>query len=123
MTKKILLIEDELTLQKTLSEMLRLKNFEIINASEGEAGLNLAISEKPDLILLDLILPKMAGLDVLRELKRENETKNTPVIILSNLEGTKEVGEALALGAVAYLVKANYSLEEIVDKIKKILGE
>lgn len=122
--KKILVIEDESVLQTTIRDVLEKENhYTIISALDGESGLNLAQKEKPDLILLDLILPKLHGLDVLRKLKESEETKNISVIVLTNVEGIKEVEEAIELGAMTYLVKAHYDLREVVDKIKKALGE
>jgi len=121
--KKILFIEDESALQKTFGEILRQEGYEMISALDGETGLRLAKSGKPDLILLDLILPKMPGFDVLKKLKEDNETKDIPVIVLTNLEDIKDVDRAIELGATTYLVKAKYSLEEIVEKIKNALGE
>ncbi|PIP25010.1 MAG: response regulator, partial [Candidatus Nealsonbacteria bacterium CG23_combo_of_CG06-09_8_20_14_all_36_12] len=113
--KKILFIEDEETLQKTLGEVLKQEGYEIIPALDGEAGLNLLKSEKPDLILLDLVMPKMDGFEVLKRLKADEETKDIPVIVLTNLEGIGDVGKAIELGATTYLVKAQYSLEEVVE--------
>lgn len=120
--KKILFIEDESALQKTIEEALRQENFEVIKALDGEIGLNLAKKEAPDLILLDLILPKKDGFEVLKELKKDSATKDIPVIILTNLEGAQDIEKALSLGATTYLVKANYDLEEVVRKIKNTLG-
>ena len=119
--KKILFIEDESALQKTFGEILRQEGYEMISALDGETGLRLAKSEKPDLILLDLILPKMHGFEVLKKLKEDKETKDIPVIVLTNLEKIEDVDKALELGATTYLVKAQYSLEEIVEKIKNAL--
>lgn len=121
--KKILFIEDEETLQRTFKEILKRANYEMFGSLDGEDGLKTALNEKPDLILLDLILPKMHGLEVLKELKSKPETKNIPVIILTNLEGTEEIEKALELGATTYLVKTSYSLEEIIKKIRKIIGD
>ncbi len=121
--KKILFIEDEAAIQKTLGESLRNKGYDVQSALDGEAGLRLAKSEKPDLILLDLILPKLHGLDLLEKIRQDKETKDIPVIILTNLENVGEVERALELGATTYLVKANYSLEEVVAKVKKALGD
>ncbi|MDP2930805.1 MAG: response regulator [bacterium] len=119
--KKILFIEDEPTLQKTLEAVLEADNFKMVSATDGESGLRLAHSEKPDLIILDLILPGRHGLDVLKNLKEDNATKDIPVIILTNLEEPKNIETALELGATTYLVKASYSLEEVADKIKKVI--
>ncbi|MBL7150156.1 MAG: response regulator [Candidatus Pacebacteria bacterium] len=121
--KKILFIEDESALQKTLGEVLRQEGFEIIPALDGETGLTMAKTKKPDLILLDLILPKLHGLEVLKQLKEDPGTKGIPVIILTNIEGIGHVDKAIELGATTYLVKAQYTLEEVLEKIKKALGE
>ncbi len=121
--KKILFIEDESVLQKTFGDALASEGYEIVAAIDGEVGLRLAQSEKPDLILLDLILPRLHGLEVLKKLKEEEATSHIPVIILTNLEDVKNIETALELGATTYLVKANYSLGEIVDKVKKALPE
>ena len=121
--KKILFVEDESTLQKTFGEILKQEGYEMIPALDGEIGLRLAKTKKPDLILLDLILPKVHGFEVLNKLKEDEETKDIPVIVLTNLEGIGDVEKAIELGATTYLVKANYSLEEVIEKIKKALGE
>jgi len=121
--KTILFIEDEQTLQKTFGDILRQESYKMISALDGETGLRLAKSQKPNLILLDLILPKIHGFEVLKKLKEGEETKDIPVIILTNLEGMGDVEKALELGAKTYLVKAQYSLEEVVEKIKKALKE
>lgn len=121
--KKILFIEDEAALQTTLGDVLKQEGYEVLSATDGEEGLKLAKSANSDLILLDLILPKLHGFDVLKQLKEDEATKTTPIIVLTNLEGTGDVEKALELGATTYLVKANYSLEEVLQKIKKALGE
>jgi len=121
--KKILFIEDESTLQKTFGDILKSKGYEIIKALDGESGLRSAKEERPDLILLDLILPKMDGFEVLKGLKTSEETKDIPVIILTNLEETEDIQKALELGATTYLVKSSYTLEEVVKKIEKTLEE
>ncbi len=123
MPKTILFIEDESALQKTFGEILSQEGYDMISALDGEAGLKLAKERKPDLILLDLILPKINGFDVLKQLKEDKETKEIPAIVLTNLEGIGEIDKAIELGATTYLVKAQYSLEEVVEKIKKALGE
>ena len=119
---KILIVEDDLALQKTLAEYLGSENFEVRSASDGESGLAMALSEKPDLILLDIILPKKDGHEVLQAVKENEKTKNIPVVLLTNLDGISDVEKALELGATTYLVKADYKLEEIVVKIKDILN-
>ena len=118
---KILFIEDEISLQTTLGGALKEAGFDIVNAYDGETGLKTAQTSKPDLILLDLILPKMDGFQVLRDLKSGSETKDIPVIVLTNLESADDVGKVIALGATTYLVKSNYELGDIVAKIKEVL--
>jgi len=121
--KTILFVEDESALQKTFGDILQQEGYEMISALDGEIGLRLAKENKPNLILLDLILPKIHGFDVLKKLKEDSDTKEIPVIVLTNLEGLEDVEKALELGATTYLVKTQYSLEEVVQKIKKALGE
>ena len=123
MPKTILFIEDESALQKTFGDLLEEEGYKMISALDGEVGLRLAKSEKPDLILLDLILPRIHGFDVLKQLKEIPETKDIPIIVLTNLEGLGDVEKAIELGAATYLVKAQYTLEEVLEKIKKALGE
>lgn len=121
MPQKILFIEDESALQEALTHVLEEEGFMIISALDGETGTRLAQEEKPDLILLDLILPKKDGFEVLKDLKETPDTKNIPVIVLTNLEDEAHVDQALALGATTYLVKTNYRIEEVVEKIKETL--
>jgi len=116
---KILMIEDNPFLRKIYRNKFTSIGFEFIEATNGEEGLNKVISEKPDLVLLDLILPRKNGLDVLIEMKKNKETKNIPVIILSILGQEKDVKRGLSLGAQDYLVKTRISLSEVVDKVKK----
>jgi len=123
MPKKILFVEDESALQKTFGDVLGQEGYKVVSALDGEMGLKMAKTEKPDLILLDLILPKMHGFEVLKELKEDETTKDIPIIVLTNLESMGDVEKALELGATTYLVKASYTLEEVVTKIKKALGE
>lgn len=123
MSKVILFIEDESVLQKTFGDILNQEGYEMISALDGEVGLRLAKNKKPDLILLDLVLPKVHGFEVLKELKSTPETKDIPIIVLTNLEGMSDIDKAIETGATTYLVKAQYSLEEVVEKIKKALGE
>lgn len=121
--QKILFIEDEAVLQKTFEKTLREEGYDVVSALDGASGINLAKSQQPDLILLDLILPKMNGFEVLKKLKEDPETKEIPVIILTNLERMTDIDKVLELGATTYLVKVDYSLEEVVEKIRKTLEE
>jgi CheY-like chemotaxis protein len=119
--KKILLVEDEAALQKNIGGVLREEGYEIISAMDGETGFKLAKKEQPNLILLDLILPKMNGFEVLESLKADEKTKEIPVVVLTNLERMEDLDRALELGAKTYLVKTNYTLTEVKEKIKKML--
>ena len=119
--KKILFIEDESALQKTFGDVLEKNNYKMISALDGETGLRLAKSEKPDLVLLDLVLPRLDGFEVLSRLKEDPETKKIPVIVLTNLENMEDIEKAVKLGATTYLVKTQYKLEEVIEKIKKAL--
>lgn len=119
--KTILIIEDESALQKTLGDVLGQEGFVILPALDGESGLRFAKEKLPDVILLDLILPKANGFDVLKSLKEQEETKHIPVVVLTNLESMEDVQKALDLGAMTYLVKSNYTLEEVVEKVKQAL--
>ena len=121
MAQKIVFIEDESALQTTFRDLLSKKGYEVVNAMDGEEGLKMVKAIRPDLVLLDLILPKMDGFEVLKGIKEDPETKNIPVIILTNLEESGDIQKAIELGAKNYLVKANYNLDEVVEKIKKAL--
>lgn len=120
--KKILFVEDESILQKAFGDVLQQKGYKILNALNGEIGLRMAKSENPDLILLDLVLPYLHGFEVLKKLKEDPETKEIPVIVLTNLEKMEDINKAIELGATTYLVKTEYKIEEVIEKIKKIIG-
>ena len=119
--KKILIVEDESVLQKALNDMLVESGYQTVQAMDGDEGLALALKSAPDLILLDLVLPKKHGLEVLKELKESEQTSSIPVIVLTNLEGSEDIMKALDLGAKAYLVKANYNVRDVLEKIQNIL--
>lgn len=121
--KKILLIEDDSFLISMYTTKFELENFEVVAAEDGEKGLGLAVKEKPDIILLDILLPKMNGFEVLKELKNNKETSPIPVILLTNLSQKNEIEQGLALGAQDYLIKAHFMPSEVMDKIKKVLNE
>jgi len=120
---KILLIEDESALQKTLGDSLTKDGYKVLKALDGDIGLQLANSELPDLIILDIILPKINGFEVLRDLKSKDKTKGIPVIVLTNLESMEDIEKALEGGASTYLVKSNYTLGEILQRIKQELNK
>lgn len=119
---RILVVEDDAVLRKALSEYLTAEGFEVFGAEDGEIGAQMAFSEKPDLILLDIVLPKKDGYQVLQEVKANTESRHIPIVLLTNLGSIADVEKALELGATTYLVKADYKLEEVTAKIKEILG-
>lgn len=122
MNKKILIIEDDITLRKTLADFLDVEKFSVMTASDGEEGVHVAKSGLPDVILLDIILPKKNGYEVIEELKKDKKTRDIPIILLTNLGSLSNIEKALALGATTYLVKGDYKLKEIVEKIKETLS-
>ena len=123
MQKKILFIEDESALQRAMGDTLQSHGYKVVQALNGDAGIQLAEREQPALILLDLILPHMDGYEILSRLQANPATKTIPVIVLTNLEGAEEIEKALSLGARTYLVKARYTLEEVITKVKSAIGE
>lgn len=120
-TKRILLVEDDRFLRRACEASLRQRGFTVIAAADGEEGLRQARAEHPDLILLDLLMPKLAGVEVLRALKADPATKSIPVLILSNSSREQDVAEVSSLGAVDYWVKADLSLKELGDRVARLL--
>ena len=121
MAKTILLVEDDKFLRELISKKLLKENFKVSEATDGEEGLKKIKEEKPDLVLLDLILPGIDGFEVLSKVKTDPELTEIPVIVLSNLGQKEEVERGLKLGARDYLVKANFTLSEIIKKVKTVL--
>lgn len=115
------MIEDNVFLRKLYRDKLDRAGFGFIEATNGIEGINKIMVEKPNLIMLDLLLPRKNGFDVLAEIKQNKDTKNIPVIVLSNLAQEVDVKEAMKLGAAEYLIKSEVRLSEVLDKIKKIL--
>ncbi|MDD3498397.1 MAG: response regulator [Candidatus Moranbacteria bacterium] len=121
MKKKILIVEDDVALRQTLAEFLEADSFSVLTAADGEEGVQAAKSGTPDLILLDIVLPKKNGFEAIKEIKKDKKTKDIPIILLTNLGSLSDIEKALSLGATTYLVKGDYQLREIVEKIKDIL--
>jgi len=118
---KVLIIEDDQRINKVYNLKLAMDGIETATAIDGEEGLRKVYSESPDLILLDLMLPKKSGFEILKEIKSNPKTKDIPVIILSNLAQEKEKEEGMALGAIDYIVKSNVSIQQIMEKVKVVL--
>jgi DNA-binding response OmpR family regulator len=119
---KILLIEDDPFLSSMYSTKFEMENFAVLAAVDGEKGLKLALNENPDIILLDIIMPKMNGFEVLEKLRDNAVTKDIPVILLTNLNQKDEIEKGMTLGATDYLIKAHFMPSEVVDKIKKVIS-
>jgi len=121
MPKTILIIEDDKFLRELIVQKLIKEGFEISEAVDGEEGMKKVKEEKPDLVLLDLILPGVDGFEVLARIKEDPVLAAIPVIILSNLGQKEDVERGLKLGAVDYLIKAHFTPGEIIEKVKNIL--
>ena len=120
--RRILLAEDDRFLRKAAETALKRQGFTVLAAVDGEEALRMARTEAPDLILLDLIMPKLQGFEVLRALKADAATAATPVIILSNLGQDSDVKQAMEAGAAGYFVKANLSLQALVKQVGEMLA-
>lgn len=120
--KKILLMEDDPTLAEILMEKLKQDGFNAMHAEDGEIGLKIALEEHPDLILLDIIMPKMDGIEVLKELRTDEWGQDVAIIILSNVGDEERVAEALENGVNEFLVKSNWDLDDVLRRIKERLG-
>jgi len=121
MEQKILIIEDDRFLRQLISKKIGQEGYDVVEAVDGEEGIKKVETEKPDLILLDLILPGVDGFEVLSRVKKNSNTKHIPVIILSNLGQKEDVDRGLNLGAEDFLIKAHFTPTEIIIKIRNIL--
>ena len=121
--KKILVIDDDQFFCKTLGEALPKDKYALVTAEDGEMGLSKLKSEKPDLVVLDLMMPKLDGTEFMKKLQAVPELNKTPVLISSNLSSMKKISDLMALGAVGYVIKSDESMASIVQDIERILGE
>jgi two-component system, OmpR family, alkaline phosphatase synthesis response regulator PhoP len=121
--KKILFVEDEIAMLNALANKFKQEGFEIFTASDGEEGVKVALKEKPDLLMLDIIMPKLDGLGVIKEV-RENAKwgKDVPIIMLTNLSDPEHVSEAAKYGVYDFLVKTDWRLDEVVQMVRTKLG-
>jgi DNA-binding response OmpR family regulator len=122
MAKKILLVEDESLLSNLLKQRLEKEGMEVIQARDGEEALGFLRTTKPDLIILDIILPKVSGFEVLQFLQSDPQLEKAPVIIASNLGQEADVNKGKNLGATQYFVKAKMSIEDLVGEVKKAVN-
>ena len=119
--KKILIVEDEQSLLKLLELTFKTSGYEVVKAINGEEAYNLAVSELPALILLDILLPGQSGLIALEKIKQNEATRDIPVVMLTNFSETERIEQAKKLGAVDYLVKSGNDPTTVMDKVKKYL--
>lgn len=117
----ILVIEDNVTLLELLKERLEHEGWKVETAVDGVAGYEKALKSKPSLILLDLLLPKKDGVSVLKDLRAKKETKDIPVVVLTNLSDGETVANVLTHGGMDFLVKTDYTLDQVIERIKKRL--
>ena len=121
-SKKILIVEDEQDLRQTLVDKLTREGFDVLEAKNGEEGLKAALKEHPDLILLDIIMPVMDGMTMMKKIREDEWGRGVPVIMLTNLSDIERVSEAVESGIYEYLVKSDWKIEDVVKKVKKKLG-
>lgn len=119
---KLLIVEDDPLISRLYEKIFTFDKHKVVLAHNGEDGLVKVKEEKPNLILLDVMMPKMNGLQMLERLKADPETKPIPVVMLTNLAGEKDAETALSKGAVKYIVKSDYDPKQISDMVKEILA-
>ncbi len=118
---KIVLVEDDTFLAGMYVSKLTHDSLEVQLATDGKQGLKLIQEQRPDLVLLDIVLPKLSGFDILKTIRQDPALKDTPVILLTNLGGREDVERGLSLGATDYVIKAHFLPSEVVTKIKRLL--
>ncbi|HAS95257.1 MAG: Response regulator [Candidatus Wolfebacteria bacterium GW2011_GWE1_48_7] len=118
---KIVIVEDEEALARVLKEKFESEEFEVELAMDGKVALPIIQKMRPDLVLLDLMLPKRDGIDVLKDIKADRDLESLPVIVLSNLDGDEDIKQAISLGAKDYFVKSQHPIKEVVEKVKDFL--
>jgi DNA-binding response OmpR family regulator len=119
---KVLLVEDDVALRDIYSARFLAENYEVVTAADGEMALTQAVKEKPELIILDVMMPKISGFDVLDILRATPETKDTKVIMMTALSQTADIDKGKSLGADEYLVKSEVTLTDVINKAKEVLA-
>lgn len=120
--KTILIVEDEEDLREALIDKLRREGFLPLGAKDGEEGLKLALKEHPDLILLDIVMPKMDGMTMMKKLREDNWGKNVSIILLTNLSATEEIVTGIVEDRpFYYLVKSDWKINDVIEKVKEVL--
>ena len=119
---KVLIVEDDPLMSRMYQKIFTFEGYEVEMAGDGEQGLEKAKTVKPTLILLDIMMPKMNGLEVLEKLKANDDTKAIPVVMLTNLAGQQDAETALTKGAVKYIIKSEYEPKQVANMVKEILA-
>jgi CheY-like chemotaxis protein len=119
---KLLIVEDDPLMSRMYQKIFTFEGYDVQMASDGQDGLDKARSMHPTLMLLDVMMPKLNGLQVLEKLKADPETKDIPVVMLTNLAGEQDAEAALAKGAIKYIIKSEYEPKEVADMVKEILA-
>jgi CheY-like chemotaxis protein len=122
MSKVLLIVEDDPLMLRMYQKIFTFEKYEVLTASNGEEGLDKIRSAKPTVVLLDVMMPKMNGLQVLEKVKADPETKDIPVVMLTNLAGEKDAEAALMKGAIKYIVKSEHDPKQIVAMVKEIIA-
>jgi DNA-binding response OmpR family regulator len=120
---KILIIEDDTFLSNMYATKLRMCDFEVFTCQDGDIGLDYIKEEKPDIVLLDVMMPRFNGYNVLKVMRSDENMKDIPVVLLTNLSQKRHVDKGIALGATDYLVKAHFMPTEVIEKIKQTIKE
>lgn len=118
---KILIVEDDPLISRMYQRVFTFEGFEVEMARDGQEGLEKMNRQKPNLTLLDVMMPKMTGIDVLKKMKADEKLKNVPVIILTNLSGMKDAETAIELGAVKFIIKSDNKPTDVVKQVREIL--
>jgi CheY-like chemotaxis protein len=119
---KVLIVEDDPLISRMYQKIFTFENFEVELAANGEEALAKVTEFKPTLILLDVMMPKMNGLQVLEILKQDDQTKNIPVVMLTNLAGQQDAETAIAKGAIRYIIKSEHEPKEIADIVTQLIA-
>lgn len=121
-SKKLLIVDDEVQLLTILVDQFTKEGFNVLSAKDAKSGIDLAIKEKPDLMIIDVIMPEMDGLAMLEELRKHPETKEIPAIILSNLSDPQTTAKALKFGVYDHLVKTDWDVADLISRVKEKVG-
>lgn len=119
---KILIVEDDPLMNRMYQKIFKFEGFDVDFATNGEEGLDKIRTIKPTLVLLDIMMPKINGLEVLDKVKKDPETKDIPIVMLTNLAGSQDAETALEKGAVKYIIKSEYEPKQVVNMVKEILA-